>query len=259
MRRTALATLCLVAVTGAGLTGCLPGEDKAPKASEQSEGVKDGKNAGKEPFAGLSGGEIADRAVAATTGASSLRMRGDVPDEGSGAMAFDMALDRKGRCAGTLTMKGGGEAELMKTGDTLYIKYDGAFLRAQSEGEPKADVDAAVDMLAGKWTRMSATGADAEEIAAFCDLDEVLGDVEEGGSTADRGRTTTVDGTPALTLTERDGKDRYTIYVATEGKPYLLRIDSTADGDTPIHFSDYEKPVPVRKPEGEIVDLDALG
>ncbi|GAA1426424.1 lipoprotein [Streptomyces thermospinosisporus] len=262
MRRTALATLCLIAVTGAGLTGCLPGEDKASKASEQSEGVKDGKdgkNGKKEPFAGLSGGEIADRAVAATTGASSLRMRGDVPDEAAGAMTFDMALDRKGECAGTLTMKSGGEAELIKTGDTLYIKYDEAFLRAQSEGEPKADVDAAVDLLAGKWTKMSATGADAEEIAGFCDLDEVLGDVEEGGSTASRGRTTTVDGTPALTLTERDGKDRYTIYVATEGEPYLLRLDSTADGDSPVTFSDYEKPVPAKKPEGEIVDLDALG
>src|SRR5690606_29977994 len=162
------------------------------------------------------------------TGASSLRMRGDVPDEGSGAMAFDMALDRKGRCAGTLTMKGGGEAELMKTGDTLYIKYDEAFLRAQSEGEPKADVDAAVDMLAGHGSRMSAAGGGAVEIAGFRGLGAGRGEGEGGGSTADRGRTTTVDGTPALTLTERDGKDRYTIYVATEGKPYLLRIDSTA-------------------------------
>ncbi|MCT7353989.1 hypothetical protein N4P33_17755 [Streptomyces sp. 15-116A] len=259
MRRTALAALCLAAVAGAGLTGCLPGEDKASKTSRQSEEVKDSKE-GEGPFAGLTGGEITERALDATTGASSLRMQGDVPDEASGGtLHIDMALDKKGDCAGTMGMGDEGEAELIKTGDTLYLKYDEAFLRAQSKGEPKADVDAAVEMLAGKWTKMSATGADADEIAGFCDLDEVLGDAKDGGSDATRGRATTVDGTPAIVLNERDGKDRYTFYVATEGKPYLLRIDSTSAADPgSITFTDYEKPVPAEEPEGEILDLDAL-
>lgn len=50
MRRTALAALCITAVATFSLTGCLSGEDKA-----------DG------PFAGLTGGEIADKAVKATS------------------------------------------------------------------------------------------------------------------------------------------------------------------------------------------------
>ena len=49
MRRTALAALCLAAAATAGLTGCLPGQDKA-----------DSKPKG--PFAGQSGGQIAERA-----------------------------------------------------------------------------------------------------------------------------------------------------------------------------------------------------
>ncbi|MEV8597663.1 hypothetical protein [Streptomyces sp. NPDC052012] len=277
MRRTALAALCLAAVAGAGLTGCLPGEDKASKSSQQpeeakhtkdSKGTKDSKDSKgttdakgkKEPFAGLTGGEITDRALRATTGASSLRMKGDVPDEESGGtLHFDMALNKQGDCAGTLGTGDEGEAELIKTGDTLYLKYDEAFLRAQSKGEPKADVDATVALLAGKWTSMSATGADAEEIASFCDLDQVLGDAEDGGSDATRGRTASVDGTPAIVLTERDGKDSHTFYVATEGEPYLLRIDSRSATDPgSITFTDYEKPVPAQKPEGEVLDLDAL-
>ncbi|MEV5428616.1 hypothetical protein [Streptomyces sp. NPDC052701] len=281
MRRTALAALCLAAAATAGLTGCLPGENKADGTSSESrradpsgtastskgqkekkeKSEKKGKDGKEEPFAGLSGEEIADRAMRATTGASSLRMKGDIPDEeGGGTIRLDLALNKKGDCAGTMRVDGEGEAELIKTGDTLYMKYDEEFLRAQGEGEPKEDTDAAVALLAGKWTKMSAKGADAEDITGFCDLDTVLGGAEDGRSDATRGETTSVDGRPAIVLHERDGKDTYTAYVATEGEPYLLRIDSRSDKDPgSLTFSDYDEPVPARKPGGEVVDLDALG
>ncbi|WP_225838003.1 hypothetical protein [Streptomyces sp. NK08204] len=249
MRRTALAALCLAAATAAGLTGCLPGQDKA-----------DSKPKG--PFPGLSGAEIADRAMKATTGASSLRMKGEVADdESKGTIRLDMALDKKGECAGTMGMGGQGKADLIKTGNTVYMKYDEAFLRAQSEGESRADTDAAVSLLAGKWAKMAVKGQDAKDIAGFCDLDSVLGGAGDADSDATRGKNTTVDGVPAIVLHEKEGKDRYTLYVATEGRPYLLKVDSSAGAEEPVHlsFSDFEKPVPARKPAGKIVDLDALG
>ncbi|MET7453826.1 hypothetical protein ABZT03_18485 [Streptomyces sp. NPDC005574] len=263
MRRTALAALCLAAAATTGLTGCLAGQDKADGASNspRGSGASGGSGKKQEPFAGLSGGEIADRAVKATTGASSLRMKGDVADSGSdGTIRIDMAVNTKGECAGTMSMGGQGQAELIKTGDTVYMKYDEAFLRAQSKGEAKADVEAAVSLLADKWTKMSATGKDAKDIAGFCDLDSVLAGAEDVNSDATRGKAGTVDGTPAIVLNEKDGKDRYTLYVATEGKPYLLRvIDRSAKEPGTLTFSDYDKPVPARKPGGAIVDLDALG
>ncbi|MEV8554338.1 hypothetical protein AB0L04_31580 [Streptomyces glaucescens] len=247
MRRTAFAALCLAAATTVGLTGCLPGEDTA---DDRPKG----------PFAGLTGGEIADRSVKATTGAPSLRLAGEVPDEESGGtIRFDVAVDKKGECAGTFGT-GEGEADLIRTGDTLYMRYDEAFLRAQSEGEPAEETDAVVDMMAGKWTSTAATGPDAEGVADFCDLDRLLGDAGDVKSDATRGRTTTVDGTPAIVLTEKDGKDTYTLYVATKGEPYLLRLDSTTAGEREsLVFSDYGKPVAAEKPKGEIIDLDALG
>ncbi|MFF0852397.1 hypothetical protein ACWDU8_10400 [Streptomyces sp. NPDC003388] len=249
MRRTALAAICLITAATAGITGCLPGQDKA-----------DSKPKG--PFAGLSGGQIADRALKATTGAASLRMKGEVADdEGKGTIGLDMALDKKGECAGTMSMGGQGKADLIKTGSTVYMKYDEAFLRAQSKGESKADTDAAVNMLAGKWTKMAVKGQDAKDIAGFCDLNSVLAGAGDVSSDATRGGTTTVDGTPAIVLHEKDGKDRYTLYVATEGKPYLLRVDSAPGAKEPVRlsFGDYDKPVPARKPAGKIIDLDALG
>ncbi|WP_432174234.1 hypothetical protein [Streptomyces sp. Tue6028] len=247
MRRTALAALCLAAAATAGLTGCLPGETKA-----------DSKPKG--PFAGLTGGDIADRAVKATTGATSLRMKGDIPDdEDGGTIRIDMALDKKGRCAGTMSMNGQGKADLIKTGDTIYMKYDEKFLRAQGKGQSKSETDGVVELLADKWTKMAATGSDAKDIAGFCDLDSVLAGAEDVNSDATRGKTTTVDGTPAIILHEKDGKDRYTLYIATEGKPYLLRVDSTSAKDPgTLTFSEYDKPVPAQKPAGKVLDLDKL-
>jgi hypothetical protein len=270
MRRTALAALCLAAAATAGLTACQSGQSGQDTADSKPSKSTESATKPKEPFAGLTADEIAERAMTATTGASSLRMKGDVrDDESDGTIRIDMALDKKNECAGTIGMGGQGKADLIKTGDTVYMKYDEAFLREQSKGESKADVEAAVDMLAGKWTRMSAKGSDAKDIASFCDLDAVLGgaeDVDSGGDssggdpTVRRAGTAEVDGATAVVLKAKDGKDSYTLYVATKGKPYLLRLDSTSAEDPgSVTFSDYNEPVPAQKPTGRIVDLDALG
>lgn len=262
MRRTALAALCIAAAATAGVTGCQTGQDKADaKAGASSASVEPSKSAEKkEPFAGLTGGEIADRTLKATSGASSLRMKGNIPDdESGGTINLDIALNKKGDCAGTMGMDGQGKAELIKTGDLVYMRFDEEFVREMSKGESKSTVDTTVALLAGKWTKTKATGADAKDFASMCDLGEVLDGAEDSNSDASRGKTTTVGGQPAIVLNEKDGKERYTLYVATEGKPYLLRLDSTGTDPGSVTFSDFDEPVPVEKPTGNILDLDALG
>ncbi len=289
-RRTTFTALLLAAAATASLTGCQSGQDDtggtdgtgatAP-ASRPASGSKSDTDAAKsspgsspastdsapasaEPFAGLSAAEISERAFKATTGARSLRMTGDVPDEESGGtIRIDLALDRKGECAGTMSMEGQGEAELIKTGDTVYLKYDERFLRAQSEGQPQADTEALVSLLADRWTKMSATGPDAKDMTTFCDLDTMLdgadGDSGEGEPTVTRGKATTVEGTPAITLRETDGADRNTLYIASEGKPYLLRFESRSETDAgALTFGDYDEPVPADAPTGDVIDLDAF-
>jgi hypothetical protein len=133
-------------------------------------------------------------------------------------------------------------------------------LRAQDEGSPKEETDGVVELLADKWTKMSATGSDAKDLASFCDLDTVLSGAEDVNSDATRGKTTTVEGTPAIVLNEKDGKDRYTLYVATEGKPYLVKVISKSAKDPgTLTFTDYNKPVPAKAPSGKVMDLDKLG
>ncbi|MEV8018278.1 hypothetical protein AB0O76_18465 [Streptomyces sp. NPDC086554] len=251
MRRTTLVAVCLAAAATVGLTACGTESGNAGEKTEKAEP--------KGPFAGMSGAEIAEKAVETTSDAKSLRIAGKATDEETGLGSLDMALDTSGKCAGTISTTDEGSIELIIPGDTVYMKYDEKFLRAQGKGEPAADTQAAVDMLADRWVKTKATSSDAKDIAGFCDLDVLLADFRDVNSAARRGGTTTVDGTPAIKLTENDGKEKYTLYVATEGKPYLLKVDQTTGGKPEsLTFSDYEKPVKTTPPTGDVLDLDEL-
>ncbi|MFE0819456.1 hypothetical protein ACFW40_24525 [Streptomyces sp. NPDC058807] len=290
LRRSTFTALFLTAVATASLTGCQSGQDgfgradgpdgtgaaasaSGPASGQKADADKNADpekspsasaSASAEPFAGLSADEISDRALEATTGARSLRVTGDVPDEESGGtIRIDLALDREGECAGTMSMDGQGQAELIKTGDAVYMKYDERFLRAQSKGEPQADTEALVSLLAGRWTKMSATGPDAKDMTSFCDLDTMLdgtdGDADDSDPVLTRGEATTVDGTPVLVLWETDGADRSKLYIASEGKPYLVRFESKSENDAgTLTFGDYDEPVPADAPTGDVIDLEAM-
>ncbi|MEU9640094.1 hypothetical protein AB0D80_37680 [Streptomyces tendae] len=288
-RRTALTALLLAAGATACLTGCqsdqggdgasdraarsaasggsataspaasAPGSTAAP--AEASASASD------EPFAGLTGEEISEQARTATTGARSVHFTGSVPDEESGrSLNLDVALDRKGGCAGTMGVEGQGQMELIRTGDTLYVKFDKQFLRTLDKDEPQAGNEALATLLAGRWTSMPADGPDAKAMTGFCDLDKLLDDGGEGGESGDgtrseltRGKVTTVDGTPAITLHETTGSHRTTLYVATEGKPFLLRVESGFEQEShTLTLTGFDEPVPTKAPSGEVIDLDDL-
>ncbi|RVU18604.1 hypothetical protein EOT10_31795 [Streptomyces antnestii] len=251
MRRSTLAALCLTATAALSLTACGPG----------GPGEGAGNDKPKAPFADLSGPQIVNKAMKATRAASSLTVKGHAPDGEGGQIALDVALDRKGECTGSMGMSGQGRVDLVRTGPTLYLKSDEAFLRAQSKGESKADTDAVVKMLAGRWMKSKADSPDSKEMTDFCDLDTMLADFKSNDTVARKGKETTVDGTPAFTLTESDGKDDYTIYVAAEGKPYVLKlVTKSAKNPSSLTFSGYDQPVHATAPaDKDVVDLDKMG
>ncbi len=259
MRSTALAALCIAAAVG--LTAC--GTDKKDSDSSKvsgSEWQEKKKEQKPEPFADLSGPEIVEKAVKATKTATSLRMKGNIEDA-DGPMTMDMALNTKDECAGKMSVNQEGSLDLIKTGETVYIKFDEKFLRSQSKGEPKAETDAAVAMLANRWMKTKTSEPDAKEFVGVCDLNALLKEFDDVNSVARKGAVTTVDGQEAITLTETDGDATHTLYVATQGEPYLLKIVSTG-GDEPgtMSFTDFNKPVPAEAPaDKDVVDLAKLG
>lgn len=237
-RRTALAGL-LVTALALGSAACGPFEEEASG-----------------PFKGMTGPQIVNKAIGATKTAKSLTL--DVATTSAdGPLKAYMSMDRKGQCAGTLSVGVTGTAELIKSGGTAYMRFDEAFLREQGKGEPKEQQEAVLKMLKGKWVKTDASDPDARDSLELCDLNALLAEFEQGLNFAAAGEETTVNGKKALKLTEGTGAETTTLYVATEGTPYLLKI-VTKGGEEPgtIAFSSYDKPVPAGKPAAkDVVDL----
>ncbi|GAB2941672.1 hypothetical protein [Streptomyces sundarbansensis] len=236
--RISVNTLC--ALTLAGLAAC--GTD-SPKETG--------------PFAGQSGPEVVNKAFDQTNGVKSLRIGVDMTTP-EGRIKADFASSLGGDCTGTMSMGGEGVMDVVKTGDTVYTRFDEALLREQAEGEPEEDVDAAVELLAGRWTESKASDPDTEDSIEFCDLKGLLEEFEASDNAAQKEGPTKVAGKPALRLTEKEGKETYTIDVAAEGDPYILRITSRG-GEEPMtmNLSDFDAPVVAEKPAAkDIVDLE---
>jgi hypothetical protein len=234
--RSTLATAALCLTAAAALTAC-------------------------NPFAGDggNGGDLATKAIKANRAATSFTVKGNISDPKEGDVALDLAVDHKGDCKGTIGLGDQGSMGLIKTGKTVYMRYDEKLLRAQSKGESKADTDAAVKMLVGHWVKSTSADPDIKDLASMCDIDELLGTFDPTDTAADRGEDTTVDGQKAATLTEKDGKETYTMHVATEGTPYLLKlVVAGADQPASLSFSGFDKPVGATAPaKKDIVDLGA--
>ncbi|KUJ66737.1 hypothetical protein ACZ90_33970 [Streptomyces albus subsp. albus] len=244
MRSTpTLAALCAIAVLG--LTAC-GGEDKGDGADKA--GAK--ASAKGTALTELTGPQIANKALKATKGVSALTFTLDGTEDGA-PVKYRVSSDSSGDCVADLGIDGG-TVKLIKKGDTAYMKYDAAFWKAQGK-----DGEDAAKVIGDRWTKTKASGSDAKALTEACDSDQLLAEAATGPNAARKGRTTTVDGRPAIILTEQDGDATYTMYVATEGKPYFLKVEQKGGKDPgTITFSDFDKPVGAVAPKGDVVDLD---
>ncbi|MFJ7146839.1 hypothetical protein ACIQVT_01285 [Streptomyces sp. NPDC100445] len=210
-----------------------------------------------EAFAGKSADEVADQAVKATRQADSMHVKGRVRQEGGGLLAVDVAVDRDKNCEGTLEQQGA-TAQVRHTGATLYLKGDEKYWRTSLKQQ--AGADKIVSKIVGKWVKVPAGD---EQLSGLCDKQGLLAALDEDKSErkgmSNKG-STSVDGTPAVKLTKKSDGKTWTLYVASEGKPYILKATTTG-GSQPesTTFSDYNKPVkPEQPPAGNTVDLKEL-
>ncbi|WP_329116285.1 hypothetical protein [Streptomyces sp. NBC_01353] len=217
-----------------------------------------------DPFEKLTADQIGDRAVTATQSATSLRMTGRVESDGQ-PLDIDLAVNDKRECTGRMTI-GGGTAELRQADGITYMKGDERFWRVSmtSQGIPEPQIGPTIELLKGRWLKITPGQAGSGDLSGVCDLKELLADLdkEEGerrGLT--RGPDAEVEGTPVATLVKkRPGGETTTVSVSQEGKPYILKMVKTG-GEEPgtIVFSDYDKPVKVVvPPPDETVDLTKL-
>ncbi|MGW3244267.1 hypothetical protein [Streptomyces sp. NPDC001070] len=200
---------------------------------------------------------IEKKAVAAMKSASSMTVDLDGISDGE-RMKYRMTMTGTGDCKGEVTADGG-TVQLIKVGPSLYMKGDDAFWKSQG-----ADGAAAQHLIGDRWMKTKASGPDSKDFLQACDLNAFLAEMEKdtGGDLGEKkGEPATVAGIPALPLTGKDGAETTTAYVATEGKPYVLKV-VTKGGKEPgtLIFSDFGKPVDITAPAAkDAVDIDKLG
>ncbi|MEU2391817.1 hypothetical protein [Streptomyces sp. NPDC007369] len=202
---------------------------------------------------------IVDRARAELAGARSVHMVAQVQDT-AGSTTLDLHLDVNGNCAGSVRLpRGGGSAEMVKRGQDIWVKPDKAFLQSQVPGTAGEDAAALIN---DRWIHGNAGNVLLRGLTQVCDLSDFQRKyaARPASENLAKGGTTTVNGQAAVTVTGREGADTATYYVATEGEPYLLRVEGVENGHRGrADFSDYNEPVPARTPPPkESVDLSDL-
>lgn len=243
----------LALLTALGVTAC-GGDDGG-------DGGDDGGSSGK-PFKGQNADSIAEKAVAATKSASSVRLSGIERQQGGQSMKVDFHVDRNNACTGTVTSKGV-KADVLRADQDLYVKGDKDYWRNtfKAQGQTGAAADKLIGKLQDRWVKVPTTD---KSMRGVCDKDQFLAAMDRDKSERKgmtKGTTTEVDGREALQLKKRGtGGEEVTMYVATQGKPYILKAESTG-GDNPSStvFSDYGKKVDAREPSAkDVVDPQKL-
>ncbi|WP_371493537.1 hypothetical protein OG871_38750 [Kitasatospora sp. NBC_00374] len=251
-RLVATAVACSALIVGA--SGC--GQDKAPAAatasaaaSSTSAGAAGHLDTGK-----LTAAEIEKQARDAMASLSSVKVAGNLVTDGQ-KMTLDLATDTKGNCQGKVGIADMGEIEIIHTAGVSYMKPDAAFWKAiGGRGtNPQAGAMAA-ELFKGRYLTGAKDDPKLAGLAAMCDLVKAMTDDEETDPDAVKGAAATVNGVKTFTVvtTDDDGA-KTTAYVATDGKPYLVKV--THDGKEPgeMVFSDFDKPITVQAPPADNV------
>ncbi|MEV1044181.1 hypothetical protein [Streptomyces sp. NPDC049916] len=181
-------------------------------------------------------------------------MAGNTRQPDGNELGLDFQVDEKDRCKGEMSGKGA-KADVLQVGQSVYVRGDEKFWQNSLQGKP--GTDGVVKQLQDKWVKSEPGQAGTE---GMCDKQALLASLDGDKSEREglkKGDTTEIDGRSALALEkEKAGGEKITMYVATEGKPYILKA-VTKGGKAPgeITLSDFDKEFDVQEPAaGDVVD-----
>ncbi|WP_031085504.1 hypothetical protein [Streptomyces sp. NRRL WC-3549] len=206
-----------------------------------------GGGAEKEPSAD----QLLERAYETMDALETVTVDASTAPTGGDGYSSRLTTDLKGTCTVKITWTAGGVFEQIRIGETDYVRPDRAYLERWS-GKKTAAGDQK------RWIKAPADKAGPGEGLVDCTWPFAP------FGTAAKGKPTEVDGRPALPLKVTDkenGQGVYTFYVATEGKPYLLKVAyKGADYRSTTSFSAFDEPLDVRPPaDADVLETSAAG
>jgi hypothetical protein len=228
MRVTALALV----LTAALLAGC--GGSKKEEAKPNGEASKPPNRV------------LAD-AKSAATSASSAHVSGSLVSNGT-PFTIDLSMVRGKGATGSVSINGL-QFELVKVGDTAYIKGSDAFY--QHFAGPVAQ------LLHGKWVKSSTTSGRFRSFAALTSMTGLFAKISSSHGKLVNDGTKTYQGQQVVVI--RDTSDNSKLYVAATGKPYPVALSGGNEKRSGrITFDDWNEPVSLKAPENAI-DISQFG
>lgn len=211
-----------IALTTVAIAGCGGGSSTNGVASKSATG-------------------IVEAAKTAAEGASSVRIQGSTETAGT-PLSFDLTIKEGKGAKGTIT-QGTGGFELIRVGESVYIKGNSAFYSHYAGGE-------AAKLLQGKWLQASAGTGEFKELGDLTNLREELGSVLGKHGVLAKGATATVAGHKAIAID--DTTQGGTLYVAATGTPYPIEVVKGGSGGGKVTFEDWNAPVSIAAPANAI-------
>jgi hypothetical protein len=195
--------------------------------------------------AALAPGEILSRAQAALLQVQAVRIKATGGPNG-GAFSADVRVQAHTGGVGTLTVPGGAggrtfTVQVITLGSTAYVKGDAAAWQTILGRTPTVpDIDQ-------KWVKAGSDNIKLKTLTSFGDLAPIATGILALDTNVTRGGTSMIDGTPVVSVTGAGPTDA-TIYVATTGPPYPLRIAQAGGAAGQLDLAEFGQPVDVSAP-----------
>ncbi len=205
-----------------------------------------GKSSSADSVASKSADQILSESKAAADTASSVHVSGSLTSGGS-PITLDLNLVAGKGATGELT-ENKASFKLILLGGTAYISGSPSFYRSLGG-------TAAVQLLAGKWLKASATTGEFASFGSLADMRKLIDTTLTGHGALTKGAISTVNGQQAIAIT--DTTKHGTLYVASTGKPYPIQISKDGAEAGKISFDRWNQPVTISAPTNSI-DLSEL-
>jgi hypothetical protein len=240
VRRTVTALACAGAVVS--LAACKSDTD----AVGSTGGSTPSKTAEASPAAEPNGveklpaKEIYDSGHKANAGAGSFResmTRGDTKT--------DLLLSAT-ECVGTVKMSKG-SFEIIRKGNDVWAKPDSTLVKGFNS-ELGSNT-----LSADTWLHGTPSHPLMKGFASWCHQEQFSDpDTLDAGNKVTKGKVTTVDGQQAVPVIMTAKGQSVTWYVATTGKPYYFKQDSSREDMPDMVYSDFGTPVGAQAPSGSV-------
>ncbi len=199
----------------------------------------------------VSAGQMMDDANKTMRALKSVTIDTDTKVSGGDDRTSRLTTDLKDHCAFEATSATGGSLEQLRIGGTDYVRPNRKYLEVSGHNMAGAgEQDRWIKVPASESTPGDGLSQCTHEFASF-------GEVTKG-------EPTKVNEAPAITLKVTDKEEAgtsFTFYVATEGKPYILKVVAKDDQfDNTTSFSSFDEPLDVQAPDrADVLDMSSVG